>query len=293
MNLIVPIEVTADKLTTNVAETEYPAWSSSTDYTSGNLVQYEHKIYKALVSNTNVLPTNTNTWVYVSYTNPFRMFDKENSSKTTNSTVIDVTIAPSIYDGIVNSIAILEVTANSVQITVTDATDGVVYDKTFSLINYSNVLNIYDYFFEPINLVNQSLTIDLPNYVGADIRIQIFGDAVSIGTCLLGKYVKIGCTKYGAGVGITDYSKKEADTFGGFTVVERNYSKRGTFEVVVPTENLDNIVNVFASRRAKPTLYFATQKYKCTIIYGFYKDFSPIISYPTISEMNLEIEGLI
>ena len=58
MNLIVPIEVTADKLTTNVAETEYPAWSSSTAYTSGTLVQYEHKIYKALVNNTNIIPLN-------------------------------------------------------------------------------------------------------------------------------------------------------------------------------------------------------------------------------------------
>ena len=59
MKLVKPVTITDSNLTsTSVAETDYSAWSSVTSYTVGQkvIVVATHKIYEALINNTNKYP---------------------------------------------------------------------------------------------------------------------------------------------------------------------------------------------------------------------------------------------
>ncbi len=67
--IVPPQEVTnAVLISTNVAESEYPLWNSSTAYTIGQRVHLvtTHKVYEAVTANTNKQPDiSTADWVVV------------------------------------------------------------------------------------------------------------------------------------------------------------------------------------------------------------------------------------
>ena len=96
MIIIKPANVTAATLTaSNVAETDYPAWTAGT-YTLGTRRIYDHKIYEVVTSATTDRPdigaaAVPATWLFVSATNRYKMFDISVGSATTNSGSINVT----------------------------------------------------------------------------------------------------------------------------------------------------------------------------------------------------------
>jgi len=297
MKLIKPITVDSTTLTTsNVAETDYATWAVGTTYAVDAYVILNHKVYRSLVgSNIGKNPeTEPTYWVYVSVTNRYKMFDLFNSTKTTNATSIDVTITPSLSSGVISGIGLLDISgAQTVQVIITDPTDGTVYNETFVMSDYSNIGDIYNYFFSPILLKTSLVLTGLPNYVNRPIRIIITGSGtVSCGTCILGNLELVGCTVYGASVGITDYSRKTADDFGGYTIVERAFSKKGSFSIVLDTPLVDYTNNLLASLRAQPTLFIGGDSFEGTYIFGFFKDYTINISNPVKSDVTIEIEGL-
>lgn len=296
MKLIAPIVIDEARLTaSNVLETEYPMWLVGSTYATGDKVIYNHKVYLSLVdANTGKQPdTNADKWSYVSMANSYKMFDTYNASKTVNTSTIDITITPTATDGVVNGLGFLNVTCETIQVIVEDAYNGVVYNQTYQMIDYTNIADIYDYFFAPINAKENLVVIDLPSYVNVPIRVIFSGTGdVSVGVALFGHLEVIGCTIYGASTSITDYSKKEADEFGGYTIVERAFSKRGTFTIIADTPKVDSIANVFIKLRAKPTLYIGSGDFESTIIFGFYRDYTITIPNPVKSEVSIEIEGL-
>ena len=55
---------------------------------------------------------------------------------------------------------------------------------------------------------------------------------------------------------------------------------------------VDAVQKFLAGIRATPAIWQGDGDYAALWIYGFYKDFSLTIAYPTISNLSLEIEGL-
>ena len=102
---------------------------------------------------------------------------------------------------------------------------------------------------------------------------------------------EIGGVQYGASVGITDYSVKSQDAFGNYVITQRAFSKRATFNVMVENGLIDELQTLLADLRATPAIYVGSDGYVSTMIYGFYKDFSTVISYPTLSVLSIELEG--
>ena len=49
------------------------------------------------------------------------------------------------------------------------------------------------------------------------------------------------------------------------------------------------VIGVFT---ATPCVWIGDNNYASTVIYGFYKDFDVVINYHTVSDCNLELEGL-
>jgi hypothetical protein len=298
MKIVQPITIDdAALLSTNVAEVLYPNWDEGYLYPKGYRVHVVgpdlHEVYESLVDNNvgNAPATSPEKWVYVSVTNPWLMFDKSVTSQTAYQDSIEVSIQAK---GRVPCLTLLNVSALEVHVTMTDAVAGLVYDKTHSLVSDRGVRNWYDYFFTPITRLTDLVITDMPLYASPIVNVALSapGEEVRCGTLILGPITYAGETEYGASVGIQDFSRKERDEFGNYSIVERAYSKRGTFTVIVDAARVDTLQQFLAPLRATPALYIGADSYTSTAIYGFYKDSQIQIAYPTESVLDIEIEGL-
>lgn len=274
--------------------TTYAEYDSAAVYGLGDRVinLTDHHVYEsAQAANTGHALTDAAWWIDAGATNRWAMFDTTNGTTTAHPSSIDVTLAMSSR---IDGIALLNVSASTVQVILTDATDGVVYNQTQSLTSTTGIDDWYSYLFDEVVRRRDVTFYDLPPYGSLTVQIIIDGggSAVECGTCILGLVRQIGGTSYGAGVGINDYSRKETDVFGNYSITERAFSKRGDFRVTIENTDLDEIVRILAAYRATPIVYDGTGIYGSTLVFGFYKNFSVEIAYPTKSFCTLEVEGL-
>lgn len=297
MKLIQPYTITdATLISSNVPETDFPVYNSGTTYNIGDQVIVTtgvHKIYKSLTaSNVGHNPvTDTVNWSFVSATNRWKLHDQYVQSQTTNPTSI-----VNVYQmsGRCNSVAFLNVDANSLSIVVNDPLDGIVYNKTSSLTSYSGIDNWYSYFFEPIKRDTGKSFVDLPITNNAQITITISAPSgtAKIGGLLLGNFKDLGSTEVGAKVGIDSFSTKTVDAFGNISIVPRTFRKKGEFTFMLPNNYIDELHVLLTGYRDTPIYYIGDDNIEATKIYGFYRDFSITIPYPTYSMCSLYVEGL-
>lgn len=301
MRIIRPVDVTDATLTSSsLAEADYGEWSAGTTY---GLAAYcikaaTHRIYKSVqAGNLNhdpeseADPDNPVWWLDYSATNRWKMFDALVGVQSTDADSIAVTITPA---ALVDSVVLLNVSAASVQVTMTDVADGLVYDETVSLVSPSGIQDWHSWFFEPIVRQSDFSVSDLPRYLGAAIAITATdsGGTVAIGECILGLSREIGSTAAGARIGIRDYSIKTQDAFGNYSILERAFSKRGTFTLLIDAGFTSELQTILAGYRATPAVYVGTDVHSASLIYGFYRDFEIDIAYPDASLCFIEIEGL-
>jgi hypothetical protein len=275
----------------------FKSWSSGANYSIGDIVinLSNHHEYEALLASTSGAPKNPliekTYWLDRGINNRWRMFDDANTSQSTFGDVIDVTFSVA---KTINTVALMNLVASEVQIIAT-ASGVVVYDQTFSLGSGLTTSSYYSWFFDPIIRRTDVLAADLPPYPAMQVRVIARGidTAVAVGTIIVGHAIALGTTLYGASVGWRDYSRIEADEFGERQIVERGYSKTGTFQLFVDPSALDGVMATLARRRAKASLFIASDAFSSTWIYGFAKAPTGSIDYPTVSYLHLEIEGLI
>lgn len=285
-------------LSSNVPENDYAAWNAGTTYALADRALYviadTHWIIESLqASNTGHTPTGESTdawWLVVGSTNRWRMFDSVIGNPTTNAESIAVSVSvPSRVD----SIGFFNVDAATLTVTMTDVTDGVVYSNTVNLSSTMGITDWYAYFYEPIVRFPDYALTDLPPYSNAEIAITLSGSGtVTCGECVIGLGRLFGSTEYGAKFGIQDYSIKQRDDFGNYSVLERAYNKFAQFNVLVENELIDQMAVILAQYRATPIVYIGSTQYSSTMIYGFAKDWSTVIAYPNHSYLSIEVEGL-
>lgn len=294
MKIVRPATIDAAALIgTSAAETASP-WASGTSYAIGAQVldATMTRVYESLASsNLNHALTDTAWWLDIGPANRWAMFDTVNGTATQAPADLDVTVKP---QGRIDSLGLLNVDAASVQVTVTDDIDGVIYDQSFAMVEESGVADWYAYFYEPVIRKTDLIITDLPLYNTPSIRVLFSadGDPTSCGSLVLGQAKEIGDTQLGAGIGITDYSRKQADDFGNYTLVERAFARKASFQIAVEKTLVDEVVRLLSSYRATPILYIGAVSYGATAIFGFFRDFSMVIDYPTMAMCSLELEGL-
>lgn len=272
----------------------YGAYSSGTTYAALDRVQdnTNHFIYESLVSaNLGNALTDATKWVKVSETNRWKMFDTSMSSQTTRPDTINVTLVSTQR---IDSLALMDVDANTITVTMTDSVDGIVYNQTHNMVSDSGIIDWWSYFYEPIVRKYDLLVMDLPSYTSATIGIVLdnTGFDANCGTCVIGQQKIFGCTQYGASVGIQDYSRKERNTWGDYVIVERAFNKRAKFDIQIENNVIDEMQKILASYRATPIVYVGSDLYSSTWLFGFYKDFDIVIAYFNTSDCSIEIEGL-
>lgn len=297
MKVIKPITVTPAMILASNAVEAYSAWSAVTTYSKDQIVDYGEGYWISLVnSNLNNIPSapGSTFWAYVGPDNKHAMFDGQVSTATTSTSPLVVTIAP----GIVNSVAMIDLVGSSVTITMTDGgASPPVYTKTVEL-DGSIVFDWYTYFFEPFVQLAEVVLTDLPPYAAGQITMTLTsGGNVAIGEFLVGTVYELGEVgmEQGASVGIIDYSRKDTDNDTGLTTfVRRAYSKRMSGQFLLDNGQLNAVQRILADIRAVPSVFIGSEAadYAPLIVYGFYRDFSIDIAYPTKSFCRIEVEGL-
>lgn len=299
MRVLKPVDITDDLLiSASVPESDYPVWSASVSYTVGARVIRTtgvHKVYEALISGVDATPPeqaiggSTPRWLEIGPTNRWALFDNQISTETTASGSIQMVIKP----GIINSVALIGVTAR--RISVSMVYDGdTVYDESRTL-DKSEVSNWYQYFFSGFNLIDQAVFTGLPPFADGEITITIDGaDTVSCGALIVGTSYYLGKVKYSPVIEITDYSVKRTDEYGTTTFVKRQSAKKVEAALMVENNRINSVFSRVSSLRATPSVWMTSEKSKFDLltVFGWYELFSVTIPYKNYSLCTLQIQGL-
>lgn len=299
MKVIKPTTVTSAMILATNAVEAYAAWSSGTTYAKDAKVDYGTHYYNSLVNtNTNNIPdvVGSTFWEFIGPDNKHAMFDGQVSTETTKATSpLTVTVAC----GIVNSVGLIGLTGSSVNITVRDnGASPPVYSRTVAL-DGTIILDWYMYFFEPFVQLGEVVLTDLPPYLNGRITMTLSGGgAVAIGEFILGTVYTLGdeALDQGATIGIIDYSRKDTDPDTGVTTFTRRaFSKRMSGQFLVDNIDMNGVQRILADIRAVPSVFIGSEDttYAPLVVYGFYRDFSIDIAYPTKSWCRVEVEGLV
>lgn len=304
MRIIRPIIIgDTNLISSTVADNSdgYAYWDN-TAYTVGTIVNSstDHHLYECIIANTDKDPSTTPLdgsgdpyWLDLGANNRWRMFDDKTNNTTEATTSMTVVLKP---NTIVNALSLFGLRGTTVRVYMTDLTDGIVFDTgTIPMNDNSGIGDWYLYFYEDFELLTRQIITGFPNYSNATITIVInaaTGDTVKCGQVSLGKTKKIGDTLYGTSVSIVDYSRKEADSFGNSIVVERRYNDLVNYDITVNTNEVHSIVQMLANYRATPLTWIGEDNSPETIVYGYFRDFSIVLSNYTISDCSIEVEGL-
>jgi hypothetical protein len=285
---------------TNVPENDYPVWSSGTTYAAGDrvILLSTHRIYESLLSgNTGNDPTlfsSPTFWIEVGPTNRWAVFDTSVSTSTVQANNITYTLEPG---SAINLLAVLNVT-NGTQVTVTmnspSQSPSEVYSKTIDLGGLPLVPSWWAWFFGTKIQVTQAIFDDIPPYVDGIVTVEILGGSdLAVGVIMMGQQQLFGLgIKYGARVGIQDYSRKETNEFGDTVLVQRAFAKRANVDLFLNKFEVDSLQRELSRIRATPCLWILSNDYESTTLFGFYKNFDILINYPEHADCELEIEGL-
>jgi len=289
--------VTTDAILTssNILENEYSTWVSGTSYAALARVIYQHKIYERVVAGagTTTPDLDMTNWLYISYTNRWRMFDNVISNVSSKVGGITFTLTP---NQSVDSLILLNVNASSVSVVMNDSVSGVVYDKTVILSGNEGITDYYSYFFNTIaDRKTTAAFLDMPRYPTATITVTISsGSALAeVGEVVYGMKTIVGRTNYNTAIGIKSFSRKEVDEFGNVTVIKRRNSKYCEYDIDIDNYKLNEIQRFFSDIDSVPCVFIGNESMDELVVYGFYSEFKATIAFPTVSKCSLRVEGLI
>jgi len=299
MKIIKPTVITdAMLVSSSVPEPDVgeEAWIATKAYTAGNVVirASTHRKYERKVAGTTATPPENDAvnWFDAGPTNRWAMFDRKVGTATTSAGPLTVALRV----GPASGLGALELVGRGLKAVLKDATGGtVVYTKTIAL-DGTVIESVYDWFFADFEQLTDAVMIDIPrHFTNGELTIELTGTSgVEIGVLQVGQVIEVGMAKKGASVGITDFSKKERDTFGNYDVLERTWSKNSSMQVLTEARDFNKIYRSLAAIRAVPCIYIGTDRigFEPMITYGFYKDFGITVDYEHSHLLNIEIEGL-
>jgi hypothetical protein len=274
--------------------TTYAVYAAAVTYAAGDIVlsATTHRLYESQVSgNVGNALTDATKWIDIGPTNRWAMFDQVVGTVTSQATPLTVVLEP----GIINALALLDISATSVQVTLKNAGGTVTYyEKTYTPEDGRITFGWYEYFFEPLSPQTTLIVSNLPA-VGGVLTVTINAPTTAqCGSLVVGRMTEIGDTLRSPSIGIIDYSIKSTDDFGATSVTERAYAKKIEADFLLETRRVDFVAAQLAAVRATPVVWIAddAEIIDSLIAYGFFLDWGIDISYPTHCEASITIEGL-
>ena len=281
-------------------------WSSTTTYAIDALVRYNHVRYQSLAASNvgkdpSVEANNSGTaavWRKLGATGPYKMLDDfvETQTVGTAGTPLTFTVP---FDH-ANSFALLNLSADTVTVKITDGTggDGVLFEETIEMVSDIGSYSLYDYCFSRIKNTTDIIRSDIAYGVGGTLEVTINADgyAPAVGHVVVGVAITIGLTKFDAESRVTDYSKKTVDDFGVATLVPRSFAKRTSLPIYLHPDQSDYVAGILTSLRAKPCVWVGDNRddgYNALTVFGWIEDWRSVYSGPNEQQISVDIQGLI
>ena len=299
MKIITAEDITDSTLTSSsVPETDHAAWSSGTTYALDDYVIVTtpniHKIYKSKQnSNLNhdpVTDTTATWWSDEGSTNRWKMFNTTVQQQTLKSGGFNVVITPAtIFSGL----SVVNADCESITVLMVDPVEGTVWNETYSMISDSGITSWYAYFFTPITRDSDLAVLGLPPYANAVLTVTFTGSGdVKCGALVIGVAQTIGISQYGASFGIMDYSTKSTDSAGNVSILAGSFSDTVDVDVIIETPRFAEVKKILTDARSVPSVWVVEEDTDGLIVYGYFREFSILMTNPTVSLTTLSIEGL-
>lgn len=305
MKIIVPNPVSqGELLNSNIPEPD-PAVGEEV-WTSGQTMLGEqrvdlstHKIYEVVAD-----PSTTDsplegvskvppTWVEIGPTNRYVMFDGTIGTQSIGSELLETqvqfpTITTSMFGVNIDGAA-------SINVQVHTSDDELVYDRDVSMVDNRFVPDWYAYYFSPVIRRTEFLLTDLPSYLNAKISTTITGvGEVAVGALVYGSQHELGVALYGSSWQAMDFSRKERDEFGNFTIVRRRTADIFDYDVSVDKPKFPYVKDILKRVSTVPCVWIGSPgQDDGTTVYGYYKNVQINISSPTILQCTIQVEGLV
>jgi hypothetical protein len=286
----------------------YPAWDINTTYAAGDKVirsvPSDHLsidipnidyIFEAAGNNTTSDPaTDPLGWINLGAPDNYKAFDNTATTQgfLEQNEYVEVLAhrVSAVFLGQMESDVLIEMRIGD--------SDDIIFSKEvfYTGLIYNPTSGWYDYFYPELieETGSQDVFVEFPtNDYNMRIRITALKDnGAKIGRIAVGSLMDIGETKISPNIGIIDYSVKETDANGNTILKVRKFAKRAEIDVLIKTNNFDVVLAVLSRLRARPTAWIGSGKFSALVLYGFFRDFSLILSGENYSDCSLQLEGL-
>ena len=289
------VATVSDLISSNVPVTDHAEWNVATAYVLNDrvILAVLTSVYECRVACTGVNPSTDTTgkWVLVGRVNCWKMFDGQMTTSTEMAEEINVAIRPGAK---ADSLVLFGAVGAGVRVTVTDAVDGLLLDRQIAMVRHTAESSWYAYFFNPQVAQDYLILTDLPRSSNCTITVQISqpGGTAKCSMCLVGSKDDLGTAQFGLGFGIDDYSTREKDDFGNYSITKRDFSDHISYPVLVPTADNRRVKNRLAAVRATACVFVGSVDYPETIAYGYPTAFDHVLGGVGYSDCNLEVESL-
>lgn len=285
-----------------IGHTETPYNAAKTNYALDETCSFDNRVYKSLVAQTaaNPLPvppeTETSYWIYVGPTNKFAMFDLFTNTQTVAASPLTVVIRPGMR---INTVGLTGMEANEVSIVATSAfAGGQVYSRTIDL-NTREVLDGYDYAFEPFSTSPSAVVFDIPPFSDIELTITLTRTSgnVKCGAVVVGTYIYLGATQLGATNAGLNFSDINRDKYGTATLVPRRTLPQTKQRLVVDAARVNKVKAARVLLNARPALYTGIDDssnafFDMLTILGIYTQFEIGAVYNSEAEITLALEEI-
>lgn len=274
-------------------------WTAGT-YTTGEqrIKSSTHRVYEVVADPSTSdepeegLLKDPPSWIDVGATNRWRMFDNKVSSQTTGAN-IDVFIE---NQPIITSVSGFNISGtDTVKVQLTTGTGLLVYEKEIIMQDDSVVGGWWDYFFEPIVAQTRFIITDLPMYPNTRLIVRTYGDAVAFGELIIGRGQNIGTTQHGTGWQGLDFSVKERNQFGEYTVVAGLTADLLDYDIKLEKTKFGYVKGILKSLTGIPTVWIGNPNdiNDGTAVFGYYRDAQINFTSPSLIDMTVQVEGLV
>lgn len=294
MGFLPGLSITLSNMTTNVPASTLPAWAANVQYAlNEEVIDASRVIWRSMTANNlgNDPATTSGKWQNRGVENRLRAFDRSLGSYVENDDLIEWVIKPG---QVVTDVMLLGVVAHTVSVTMTDPTDGMVFDSGDVFMLRPSGNSHWGYFFAPIERESKVHITDLPAYTQATITIRIRnpGSKARCAEAFVGRAVWLGGTRWRPSIGFDDWSLKKRDEWGGWKAEPGAYSDRLKLQVLVRGTDYERVRNQLVRYRATPVVWIGSRGINALTTCGYVTGFEQILMAHGFSDCNLTIEGL-
>ena len=258
-------------ISSNIPETDAPAWTAGATFGLNGLCVRAHDVYISIqAGNTGRDPLDPAQYLWWSRrgpTNRWAALDKATGTATTQSGGAVWT-----FSGLIDTVALLDL-ADVQSATLVQTRAGAQLANLTVDLSREPVNNWYDWMASPIRRKRTALFTNLPRAADSTITVTLSGGPIcTVGTLAAGVSTEIGYLENDFEIGGTDYSIAETDKYGTTKLAQGAYSRELDLRTVIERGDVDRINALMVRVRATNCLWIgAGALYDSLILYGFCK----------------------